>query len=410
MGGSPLWSDEISTLFYLTDKDPNSLLWDANIPTFLAIMWGWISVVPLNEFTLRIPAALFSMFALLLFARMCAKYLPLEQAFCSLMLFASNPLSVWYAGEARSYSMLELAGVATLLAIMPQAGVPSSRFRQYLPLAAPLIHGLGIFSFMAAWVSQQNSLRKILNLKNLGFLLVLIGANFITIRWPSLNWIGAYGPVDWFSKTLSAISAIDQRYGLIVGILAIMAIASPKSSHRTYFLSQIVLLVVIAAFLGKAVMAPRFWILLIAPLCLTSVTFMNRFQSIRRGRHFFIGIILLLSTGFAMSSAQNLGRERGGWMKANSILGDGDSSVLVVGRSELFRYFRSPRYSFMRPHQFVTQFSDFPQGSILLTSLFNVSLIRDQVGAENIELIANFCSECFEPVSLLKKVGPTKLE
>lgn len=407
LGSSPFWSDEISTVFYLTNKDPHSILWDANIPTYLGFLRTWISFVPLNEFTLRLPSALFSILSLLLFAKLLIRSLPNVQAFCALLLFAVNPLSVWYAGEARAYALLELAGVITLFSIANDRENSKPPIYSYLPFLPPLIHSLGMGSTIAALVTRTRSWRNLFQVKYLAPITILILINFISIRRPSLTWLDTNGPLDWFERTLGSLQSVDHKNGLIVLALFALAIAAPRNSFKTYLFLQALFVTGITALFGKVVEAPRFWILLMAPLCLVSALALERARNSLLIRNGLIVFILILSATLLDASLSRLNKVRGGWISADMILGPEGSNIMVVGREELRRYLKSPRYKFLGLYDFNHEFSHLPQGSLVLTSLFNFKNISERVGSDHIKLLANFCSECFEPVTLLKVVGPT---
>ncbi|HZE67674.1 MAG TPA: glycosyltransferase family 39 protein [Sporichthyaceae bacterium] len=119
---SPLWLDEVQTVQLakvpLSDL-PAALKTDGAPPLYYVLLHGWISAFGDGVWTVRAPAMLASVLSLPL-AWLVARRLGAsrEVAATALVLFAVNPWSVRYAGEARMYSLVALEVLLGTLALL----------------------------------------------------------------------------------------------------------------------------------------------------------------------------------------------------------------------------------------------------------------------------------------------------
>lgn len=105
LGYHDLWYDEVATVSYL--KYP-WLNWNA--PLYWIFMHLWCRVFPLSEFYLRLPSLLFN-FLSLIFLFLLGKELFNERVgLFSASIMGLSPFHLWYAQEARDYSMVLFFG------------------------------------------------------------------------------------------------------------------------------------------------------------------------------------------------------------------------------------------------------------------------------------------------------------
>ncbi|MCK4809538.1 MAG: glycosyltransferase family 39 protein [Candidatus Omnitrophica bacterium] len=108
LGYHDLWYDEVITLIKISKPDILQL-W--NPPLYYIILAGWVKIFGFSEVSLRFPSLLFSL------ACVPAIYLLGKELFNkSAGIFASlitalSPFQLWYAQEARSYSLLAFLGL-----------------------------------------------------------------------------------------------------------------------------------------------------------------------------------------------------------------------------------------------------------------------------------------------------------
>jgi hypothetical protein len=119
---SPLWLDEVQTVQFaklpLSDLHA-ALRTDGAPPLYYVLLHGWISAFGDGAWTVRVPSMLASV-ATLPVAWLVARRLGAtrEVAAIALVLFAVNPWSVRYAGEARMYSLVALEVLLGTLALL----------------------------------------------------------------------------------------------------------------------------------------------------------------------------------------------------------------------------------------------------------------------------------------------------
>ncbi len=114
IGKNDLWYDEVFTII-LSKKAP--FIWNPSL--YFLLMKFWIQLFGVSELSLRLPSALFSIGTLISFYILAKTLFGKEHAYLSLFLLAFSPFHLWYAQEARNYSMsLFLGTVSTYFFVL----------------------------------------------------------------------------------------------------------------------------------------------------------------------------------------------------------------------------------------------------------------------------------------------------
>lgn len=119
LGRAPLWYDENFTLILARlpfVRMIQATAGDVHPPLWYLIEWSLFHLAPqLPAWASRIPALIFSMLAFVMFVHVCnALYIPSKITVAASVLMALLPMQLWYAQEARMYSMLEFLVLAAL--------------------------------------------------------------------------------------------------------------------------------------------------------------------------------------------------------------------------------------------------------------------------------------------------------
>jgi len=103
LGYHDLWYDEVITLFKLPHL--NFLkVW--NPPFYFAIIAGWTKIFGFSEFSLRFPSLLFSLACIPVIYLLGKELFNKSAGFYAAAIMAVSPFQLWYAQEARSYSLM----------------------------------------------------------------------------------------------------------------------------------------------------------------------------------------------------------------------------------------------------------------------------------------------------------------
>jgi len=105
LGRHDLWYDEIFTVNYA--RQP---WFNVNAPLYWILLHFWTKLFGFSELSLRLPSAIFS-FGSVIFVYLIAKRLFGKRAgIISSLLMGLSPFHLWYAQEARDYSMVLFLG------------------------------------------------------------------------------------------------------------------------------------------------------------------------------------------------------------------------------------------------------------------------------------------------------------
>lgn len=134
LGHQSLWVDEILTWSTVTGREAMTigrLLENVHGPFYSLLVHGWCRIAGESEWALRMPSAVLGTLLVPATAWLAARWLGRETAAAAAWLAAASPFLIWYAQEARNYSMLMLCvavagalllGLRERLAAAPLAG------------------------------------------------------------------------------------------------------------------------------------------------------------------------------------------------------------------------------------------------------------------------------------------------
>jgi len=168
LGAQSLWLDEGST-WQMTRSDWGALFLDmlnpsSGYPLYHLLLKGWLALAGSSEWALRFPSALAgaaAVVALYLAAREFQRFagdppgsglFPLAGA----LLLAGSPFALWYAQEAKVYSVLLLVSVLLLWSLLHALRQPTRRawlLFGALALLSLFVHRLAALLLVAAWVA-----------------------------------------------------------------------------------------------------------------------------------------------------------------------------------------------------------------------------------------------------------------
>ncbi|NLE75378.1 MAG: hypothetical protein GX605_01330 [Chloroflexi bacterium] len=132
-----LWYDEGVTAYLTTLSLPALTAWtadDIQPPLYYALVWGWARLAGTGEWALRFPSVWAGVLAVPLLWWMGQRLGGSRAAGggCAL-LAAVSPLHLWYAQEARNYTLVTLLCLAASLALAANLGWPRSGWRRWAP-------------------------------------------------------------------------------------------------------------------------------------------------------------------------------------------------------------------------------------------------------------------------------------
>jgi hypothetical protein len=143
--GESLWYDEAFTARIATlplDALPAAVAADVHPPGYYSLVWLWAHLIGSSALALRLPSLVFGLLSIYLVYRLVLAYgRPENEARLAALLLAMLPSAVYYADEARSYTLLLCLVLGALLAL--------ARDRQWvffgLLALIPWVHNLGAF-------------------------------------------------------------------------------------------------------------------------------------------------------------------------------------------------------------------------------------------------------------------------
>ncbi len=112
LGYHDLWYDEVGTVAYAAAPWKN---WNA--PFYWIFMHFWVKLFGLSEFSLRFPSLLCSFFSVLLTYLLGKNLFNKKVGVVASLLIGLSPFHLWYAQEARDYSMVLFFGTAASYAL-----------------------------------------------------------------------------------------------------------------------------------------------------------------------------------------------------------------------------------------------------------------------------------------------------
>jgi mannosyltransferase len=154
-----LWYDE-GVSWYLTRMSwPALTLWTANDiqpPLYYYLLWLWVRLVGSSEYALRLPSVFFGTLTLPLLWIIGRRWVGEAAAWLAVLFLALSPLHVYYAQEARMYTLLTWLGLLSSILLWrflkdPSKGLRSPRLWAYVLVSvAALYTHYFAFSLLAA--------------------------------------------------------------------------------------------------------------------------------------------------------------------------------------------------------------------------------------------------------------------
>ena len=183
LGHQSLWVDEIITWYSATASVPmtlSRLLENVHGPLYSLMLHAWCSVAGESEWALRLPSALMGIALVPAIAWLSGRWLGRSSAAPAAWLTAGSPFLVWYAQEARNYSMLMLAAaIASAVLVGLRERLTARGTLGYVMAAAAGLLSNFSFALLAPvhlrwWLGERGERRRRLLLAGAAALVLLV--------------------------------------------------------------------------------------------------------------------------------------------------------------------------------------------------------------------------------------------
>ena len=115
LGTNDFWCDEAVVVLQVQRFSQNSLVLPSKLFQLYAdFMYSWTSLFGTGEFSFRVPSVIFSCLALWLLFQVARKHFSRSVAFYATTLMCFSSFGVWYAQEARPYSLVSFLAIASV--------------------------------------------------------------------------------------------------------------------------------------------------------------------------------------------------------------------------------------------------------------------------------------------------------
>lgn len=184
LGYHDFWYDEIYTVGYARCPWRN---WNA--PLYWILQHYWIKLFPISEFSLRFPSLIFNFLSIILVFLLGKELFNKKAAIIAGIFIGLSPFHLWYAQEARDYSMVLFLGLLSSLLFYQALKKEKNRLWIYFILVS--IAGLytnyfHLFLFLAQCLYFIFYRRFKFNLKEIAyFLIIVLGFSFYLPRFLS---------------------------------------------------------------------------------------------------------------------------------------------------------------------------------------------------------------------------------
>lgn len=168
LGDESLWMDEVFTLTVATESTLEYLLFglpavEPHPPLHTVIMWGWVRFMGVSEVALRLPSVAFGVATIPVLYSVGRTLYGRAAAGIAVAFFAVAPFQIWYAQEARMYTLyvfLTVLSIWCLLRLLDD--FTRRRAAAYVGVAALLAytHVFALFVLLSqavflAWLSVR---------------------------------------------------------------------------------------------------------------------------------------------------------------------------------------------------------------------------------------------------------------
>jgi len=198
LGHPSLWVDEIITWYTVSGREAMTfgrLLENVHGPIYSLLLFGWCRLAGESEWALRFPSAVLGTLLVPAIAWLARRWLGRETAGWAAWLAAGSPFLVWYAQEARNYTLLMLCvAVSSALLLGLRERLRAAPLAGYLVTAMTGLLSNFSFAFMgpvqlAWWLGSPGGRRRRLSIALGAALLLLLAV---------APWIGSIrGNWDW---------------------------------------------------------------------------------------------------------------------------------------------------------------------------------------------------------------------
>ena len=106
LGYHDLWYDEGASVIF-----SKYYFLAHNTHLFYTILHFWTKFFGINEFSVRFPAMVFSVISIPIIYMLGKKLLDHKTALIAALIMAISPMQLWYAQEARAYSLVTMLGL-----------------------------------------------------------------------------------------------------------------------------------------------------------------------------------------------------------------------------------------------------------------------------------------------------------
>ena len=125
LGAHDFWYDEIYSIFYAKHPWQN---WNA--PLYWIVLHFWVKIFGFSELSLRLPSMLFNFSTTGIVFLLGRALFSKKTAILATLLIVLSPFHLWYAQEARDYSMAVFFGTFSTYILF--LAVKESRFKKWL--------------------------------------------------------------------------------------------------------------------------------------------------------------------------------------------------------------------------------------------------------------------------------------
>lgn len=184
LGYHDLWYDEIYTVGYAQYPWGN---WNA--PLYWILLYCWIKLFPLSEFSLRLPSLIFNFFSIILVFLLGKELFNKKVGIIASIFIGLSPFHLWYAQEARDYSLVLFLGLLSSLLFYQALKKDKDSLWMYfvlVSLAGLYTNYFYLFLFLAQCLYFVFQRRLKFNLKEMAyFLIIVLGFSFYLPRFLS---------------------------------------------------------------------------------------------------------------------------------------------------------------------------------------------------------------------------------
>lgn len=129
LGGASLWFDELWTvnkLKFSTIQMIESVSVTAATPLYYLLLKPWVRVFGYSEFSLRFPSLIFSTLSIILIYKLSKELFGSKVGIYSALFLSVSPYSIYYAQEAKWYSLFWCLGILSFLYFLRYVKDPKS--------------------------------------------------------------------------------------------------------------------------------------------------------------------------------------------------------------------------------------------------------------------------------------------